>query len=57
VIGEPHTLSGSLSFPRGPADQLEDDGAEIEVEELTSLDIRSVVDPAQPQYAEPEPGQ
>jgi hypothetical protein len=50
-------LSGSLSFPRGPADQLEDDGAEIEVEELTSLDIRSVVDPAQPQYAEPEPGQ
>jgi uncharacterized protein YlxW (UPF0749 family) len=57
VIGEPHTLAGSLSFPRGPADQLEDDGAEIEVEELTSLDIESVVDPAQPQYAEPAPGQ
>ena len=57
VIGEPHTLAGSLSFPRGPADQLEDDGAELEVEELTSVDIESVVDPAQPQYAEPEPGQ
>ena len=57
VIGEPHTLAGSLSFPRGPADQLADDGAEIEVEELTSLDIESVVDPAQPQYAEPAPGQ
>jgi len=57
VIGEPHTLAGSLSFPRGPADQLEDDGAELEVEELTSVDIESVVDPAQPQYAEPAPGQ
>jgi uncharacterized protein YlxW (UPF0749 family) len=57
VIGEPHTLAGSLSFPRGPADQLEDDGAELEVEELTSLDIESVVDPRQPQYAEPQPGQ
>jgi uncharacterized protein YlxW (UPF0749 family) len=57
VIGEPHTLAGSLSFPRGPADQLEDDGAEIEVEQLTSLDIESVVDPRQAQYAEPQPGQ
>jgi uncharacterized protein YlxW (UPF0749 family) len=57
VIGEPHTLAGSLSFPRGPADQLEDDGAELEVEELTSLDIESVVDPRQPQYAEPDAGQ
>jgi uncharacterized protein YlxW (UPF0749 family) len=57
VIGEPHTLAGSLSFPRGPADQLEDDGAELEVEELPSVDVESVVDPAQPQYAEPEPGQ
>jgi uncharacterized protein YlxW (UPF0749 family) len=57
VIGEPHTLAGSLSFPRGPADQLEDDGAEIEAEQLTSLDIESVVDPRQAQYAEPEPGQ
>jgi len=57
VIGEPHTLAGSLSFPRGPEDQLQDDGAEIEVEQLTSLDIESVVEPEQPQYAEPEPGQ
>jgi uncharacterized protein YlxW (UPF0749 family) len=57
VIGEPHTLSGSLSFPRGPTDQLQDDGAEVEVDELESLDIESVRDPRQPKYAQPETGQ
>ena len=57
VIGEPHTLAGSLSFPRGPTDQLRDDGAEVEVEELASLDIESVREPVQPQFADPQPGQ
>jgi uncharacterized protein YlxW (UPF0749 family) len=57
VIGEPHTLAGSLSFPRGPTDQLHDDGAEVQVDELTSLDIQSVREPDQPQYAEPDPAQ
>ena len=41
VIGDPHTLAGGLDFPEGPIDQLEDDGAEVEVEELDSLDIES----------------
>jgi uncharacterized protein YlxW (UPF0749 family) len=57
VIGEPHTLSGSLSVPRGPTDQLQDDGAEVEVDELESLDIESVRDPRQPKYAQPDTGQ
>ena len=56
VIGEPHTLAGGMSFPRGPVDQLEDDGAEVDIEEFSSLDIESVVDPAQPQFAEPAAG-
>ena len=57
VIGEPHTLAGALSFPSGPTEQFEDDGAEVDVTELKSLDIESVREPAQPQYAEPQSGQ
>ena len=45
VIGDPATLNGGLDFPEGPIEQLEDDGAEVEVEELQSLDIESVAEP------------
>ncbi len=34
-----------MDFPEGPIEQLEDDGAEVEVEELQSLDIESVAEP------------
>lgn len=58
VIGDPHTLSSSgMDFPKGPRDQFEDDGATVEVEELASLDIESVVEPRKPGYAEPEQAQ
>lgn len=57
VIGEPHTLAGALSFPRGPIEQLKEDGAEVEVDELKSIDIESVREAVQPQYAQPDEGQ
>ena len=53
VIGDPHTLRGGLTFPEGPIDQLEVDGASVEVEELESLDIESVVQPERLEFARP----
>jgi uncharacterized protein YlxW (UPF0749 family) len=53
VIGEPSTLVGGLNFAAGPVEQLEGDGATVEVDELQSLDIESVVQPARPGFAEP----
>jgi uncharacterized protein YlxW (UPF0749 family) len=53
VIGDPHTLHGGLTFPEGPIDQLNLDGAEVEVEELDSLDIESTVDPERLEFATP----
>lgn len=57
VIGEPATLSGGLVFAQGPIDQLEDDGATVDVVELQSLDIESVVPTARPQFADPTSAQ
>ncbi len=52
VIGEPHTLAGSLTFPEGPKEQLEGDGATVVTEELQSIDITAVHDDERPQYAQ-----
>lgn len=58
VIGEPHTLTSSgMDFPDGPRDQFEHDGAEVDIQELASLDIESVRDPVQPEYSQPDLGQ
>lgn len=57
VIGEPNELSGAMTFPSGPQSDFEADGATVQVQELTSLDIESVQEPPQPRYAEPDPGQ
>jgi len=54
VIGVSETLAAAVEFPLGPRQQLEDDGAEITVEKLASLDIESVRDPEQPDFAQPE---
>ena len=54
VIGDPHTLHGGLTFPEGPIDQLELDGAEVQVEELDSLDIESTADPERLDFAQPD---
>ena len=53
VIGDPATLHGGLTFPEGPIQQLQDDGARVDVEELQSLDIESVAELEQPVFAEP----
>ena len=58
VIGEPHTLASSgIDFPDGPRDLFQDDGASVVVDELSSLDIESVVKPSRPEYAEPDGAQ
>ncbi len=54
VIGDPHTLHGGLTFPEGPIDQLELDGAQVEVEELDSLDIESTTDPQRLEFSQPD---
>ena len=53
VIGDPATLSGGMVFPEGPIEQLEADGAEVEVVELQSLDIEAVAEPDRNEFAQP----
>lgn len=54
AIGEPDTLAGSgIDFPLGPRYLFEQDGADVDVDELSSLDVTSVVKPAKPEYAQP----
>ncbi len=57
MIGEPATLSGGLAFAQGPIDQLEDDGASVDVVELQSLDIESVRPTTRAQFADPTTAQ
>lgn len=57
VIGEPHALRGALTFGSGPIEQLEIDGASVEVEEVDSVVIDSVRTPERPVNAEPVTGQ
>ena len=57
VIGEPHTLTGGMTFLEGPRAQFEEDGQSVKIDELQSLDIESVVQPQQPQYAQPDGSQ
>jgi uncharacterized protein YlxW (UPF0749 family) len=54
VIGEPTTLRSGMMFLRGPVDQLEEDGATVDIQELSSLDIEAVRNPARPEFAEPD---
>jgi uncharacterized protein YlxW (UPF0749 family) len=57
VIGEPHTLTGGMTFLEGPRAQFEEDGQTVKIDELQSLDIESTVQPKQPQYAQPDTSQ
>jgi len=54
VIGDPHTLHGALVFNQGPSFQLRDDGANVQIDELESIDIESVHEPVPPEFAEAE---
>ncbi|WP_307827943.1 DUF881 domain-containing protein [Nocardioides sp. SYSU D00038] len=57
VIGEPDALTAAITFPKGPRFQLQDIGAEVAIDELSSLDIESVREADEPQFAQPEGGQ
>lgn len=53
VIGEPATMEGSLDFRGGPIDQVEKDQGTISSEVQEQVVIESVVDPPDPEFAEP----
>lgn len=57
VIGDPHALHSALTFDNGPMEQLENDGATVDVTELDSLDIASVRTAVRPVNAEPDTDQ
>lgn len=57
IIGEPAGLEGAINFSQGPRAQVRDDGGELEVQTLTSLDIEAIRQPVPPEYAEPQAGQ
>lgn len=42
VIGPPDTLAGAIDFYQGPQDQLEEQGAEVNVESEEKIDIESI---------------
>lgn len=42
AIGEPATLAGAITFARGPEDEFNDDGAEVKVSQLATLDLTAV---------------
>lgn len=55
AIGDPHTLAGALELVDGPVAQFENDAdAHVDLEQLDSLDITSVRQPSNPQYAQPK---
>lgn len=57
VIGDPGVLAGAVDFTLGPRSQLENDGADVRVQQLGSLDIEAVRPGPQPDYAVPQPDQ
>ena len=54
VIGDPHTLEGALVFSQGPASQLRDDGADVQIDELETVDIETVREAVRPEFAQPQ---
>ena len=55
AIGEPSVLASSLIFLLGPKAQLLEDGATVEVDELTSIDIEAVHELEDPDFAVADP--
>ena len=56
VIGAPSTLASSLELLLGARQQLEEDGATVDVDQLSSIDIESVAEPEDPDFADPDAG-
>lgn len=57
VIGEPGVLSSAIDFALGPKQQIERDGATIEIRELSSVDIEAVTQTDETRHAVPDQGQ
>ncbi|MBD8869339.1 DUF881 domain-containing protein [Nocardioides donggukensis] len=57
VIGEPTTLAGSLDFPQGPRESVEDRGGTVSFEELDAVLIESTVEAVDQRFAEPREGE
>ena len=55
AIGDASTLAESVTFPLGPREQIRLDGGDVSVEQLASLDIDTVREPEQPEFAQPDP--
>jgi uncharacterized protein YlxW (UPF0749 family) len=55
VIGEPSVLAPALEFLLGPKAQLLEDGATLDIDELSSIDIEAVRDPDEPDFSAPDP--
>lgn len=53
VIGDPLTLEGALTILDGPRVKLSEEGADVDVESLSSIDIETVREPVEPEYAQP----
>jgi uncharacterized protein YlxW (UPF0749 family) len=57
AIGEPSVLASALEFLLGPKAQLQEDGAAVEVDELSSIDIEAVADEEDPDFSDPDAGE
>lgn len=55
VIGDPHNLENSLTFPLGPRFQVESAGGKLELEDPGTLEIQAVRKPVEPEFAQPAP--
>lgn len=52
VIGEPEALEGSLDFPGGPVERVEEAGGTLFAEQLDEILIESVVEVEEPDFAD-----
>ena len=57
VIGPPSALTNAMTILEGPRVDLQDEGADVEITELASLDIEAVAEPADPDFARPQDAQ
>jgi uncharacterized protein YlxW (UPF0749 family) len=57
AIGDEHTLAAALAFTGGFTDEVEDPtvGGRVVVKQLNDVEVATVVNPPEPQYAEPVP--
>jgi uncharacterized protein YlxW (UPF0749 family) len=55
VIGDPHTLAEALNIYSGFVDDIEgpDIGGSVTIEETTSVEVATLTEPLDPEYAEP----